>query len=297
MMLYLTTRNSTNTLRYLYRDWARGFRRRMRRATYEDLLARGEVPRATLLFTDHERMDPELLERVRALWDAAVPHCRCLNNPHRVLPRLSLLDRLVERGINTHRAFRLDAVPEDLRFPVFVRGERDHGGPKSDLLADREALEAALARLAPKHPDLLVVEFEDTRGADGLFRKCSVFLIGDAVIPKHVVAGDAWVTKIHRDGLAHAREEETEYYRSNPHDAAVREAFGLAGIEYGRIDYGLKDGRMVVWEINTNPTVMSDWWRMARWRRPMQRDFTARYVAALEALDDTPPGNPIRLNP
>jgi hypothetical protein len=44
---------------------------------------------------------------------------------------------------------------------------------------------------------------------------------------------------------------------TRPHDAGVRRIFEKANIEYGRIDYGVcRDGRIVVWEINTNPMVL-----------------------------------------
>ena len=33
----------------------------------------------------------------------------------------------------------------------------------------------------------------------------------------------------------------------------LREIFDLAQIEYGRIDYGMLDGKVQCWEINTNP--------------------------------------------
>ena len=67
-----------------------------------------------------------------------------------------------------------------------------------------------------------------------------------------------------------------------------------AGIEYGRIDYGVVDGKIRVWGINTNPTVMSDRLRMARWRRHRQKLFVERYRGGLDALD-TPQGPPIPL--
>ena len=41
--------------------------------------------------------------------------------------------------------------------------------------------------------------------------------------------------------------------QSNPHEEAIRNAFKMARIDYGRIDYGMLNGQMQVWEINTNP--------------------------------------------
>lgn len=294
MILYLTTRQSSNTLRFLYRDWAWGFRWRFRRAFYEDLLEQGFVPRATLLFSDHERMDHELLIRVRSLWDAAAPHCRVVNNPHHVLPRLPLLEKFYEHSINRHRGFRAGSEPQDIRYPVFLRREHDHKGALTDLLHDKAAHERARAEWCHVH-DLLTVEFEDTSDEAGVYQKFSAFKVGDAIIPKHVLHADAWVTKVQKMGLGHQGETEPDYFRTNPHREQILRAFSVANIEYGRIDYGLRDGRIVVWEINTNPTVMSDWWRMPRWRRPLQREFARRYVQGLKALDTTLPGPPLRL--
>lgn len=47
--------------------------------------------------------------------------------------------------------------------------------------------------------------------------------------------------------------EELDYLRTNPHEAEVRRAFELAKIEYGRIDYSLSNGKLQIWEINSNP--------------------------------------------
>jgi len=36
----------------------------------------------------------------------------------------------------------------------------------------------------------------------------------------------------------------------------LRRIFDIAGIDYGRIDYSLRDGAVETWEINTNPVHM-----------------------------------------
>jgi hypothetical protein len=88
-------------------------------------------------------------------------------------------------------------------------------------------------------------------------------------------------------------EEELDYLVSNPHEAALREIFALAGVGYGRIDYSMKDGRLVTWEINLNPTI-------GRGRRPStgkvppeleatrrrgKEHFYRRFREAWEAVD------------
>lgn len=299
MILYLTTRASSNVFRYLFRDWARPLRKTLVRTTYEDVVERGSIPRATLVFTDHERMSPDLLGLARQLWDQAQPHCRTMNDPHTVLTRVPLLEKMVEAGVNTHRAYRPYEVPADARYPVFVRGANDHLGPQTDLLPDRAALDTALVRLALQgrsSDDLLVVEFEDCTEADGLTRKYAAFRVGDALLPRHQIVGDHWALKVVSPHFATRADEEQAYANENPHAESLRRAFESAGIEYGRIDYGVLDGRVRVWEINTNPTVMSDLYRTARSRRPLQRLFLDRYLQALEALDDTPAGPDIPLS-
>jgi hypothetical protein len=48
-----------------------------------------------------------------------------------------------------------------------------------------------------------------------------------------------------------------EYLQAHPHEAELRKIFDLANIEYGRIDYSLLNGKIQVWEINTNPNITS----------------------------------------
>jgi hypothetical protein len=50
-------------------------------------------------------------------------------------------------------------------------------------------------------------------------------------------------------------QEELEFVSQNPHHEQLLKIFELAGVEYGRIDYAIKDGRVQTWEINLNPTI------------------------------------------
>ena len=43
--------------------------------------------------------------------------------------------------------------------------------------------------------------------------------------------------------------------RQNPYRDELYEAFEVAHITYGRADYGLMDGRVQIYEINTNPMI------------------------------------------
>ena len=48
---------------------------------------------------------------------------------------------------------------------------------------------------------------------------------------------------------------EARYVAENPHADEIRKIFEIARIDYGRIDYSLKNGQIRVWEINTNPVI------------------------------------------
>jgi len=48
-------------------------------------------------------------------------------------------------------------------------------------------------------------------------------------------------------------DEELRIVRENPYGSAVAAAFELAGIEYGRADFGLVDSKVQLYEINSNP--------------------------------------------
>ena len=46
---------------------------------------------------------------------------------------------------------------------------------------------------------------------------------------------------------------EEQYAQNNLYADQVMEVFEAGGIEYGRLDYTVLDGRVIAWEINTNP--------------------------------------------
>ena len=173
---------------------------------------------------------------------------RFLNHPTRTRGRLALLEELRRTGRNEFRAARAGADLRELRFPVFLRSERSHEGALSSLLRRAGEVEAAIGRaLLAGRPleDLLVVEFCDTADADGLYRKYSAFRVGDRILPRNLEVSRHWVVKdSRREFSRQAVVEEREFLFGNPHEAEIARVFEVAGIEYGRIDYGLKNGRL-----------------------------------------------------
>jgi hypothetical protein len=68
----------------------------------------------------------------------------------------------------------------------------------------------------------------------------------------HIIFETEWLAK---DGETpkEKRDEENKYISENPHADKILEIFDIAGIAFGRIDYGILNGTIQTWEINTNP--------------------------------------------
>jgi hypothetical protein len=231
--------------------------------SYESLLVRAHLPRATYIFSDIERLRPDQLPGLEAICktlENEQSSQRILNHPSRSMKRYELLRKLYDKGYNKHNIFRTDEIPLDLSFPVFVRGENDHSGSLTGLIHTWEELSGELGRLQSQTSrDKVVVGFCDSSDCNGLYRKYSAFIVSDRIIPQHMMISDRWHMKGVRDLALRKKDlyEEREYLRDNPHENTLREICSIAKITYGRIDYSVVDDKPVVWEINTNPTLMS----------------------------------------
>lgn len=267
---------------------------------YEDIDPREPVPAGLHLFTDFERLLAPERAVVRRLHDRLLQHPESystLNSPAAWLPRLGLNQALSDAGLNDYRAFRLTKLPGDLRFPAFVRWANDHGGSLGDPVTSRAEIAEQVRsqvsrrrRLMRRH--LLVVEQLDVRSPDGLFRKYSAQKISDQLIPRHLFFGQHWVTKFSDVVTAPMVDEEQDFLETFPHRDALDEVFRLAGLEYGRIDYGFHNGRLQVWEINTNPVVAKHKKRLEPERLPGQEKSVAAMTAQFRSLAAGAPTGP-----
>ena len=215
----------------------------------------------TYVFSALEQLSAPM-ERLVAELYTQLSQCegvRILNRPGRTLRRYELLRELERRGLNDHRARLASEDLDVLRYPVFIRGERTHEGSLTPLLENRRDVDAWIGRMRVigwKLDELLVVEFNDTSDAQGRYRKYAAFIIGDRILPRSLDYGSEWMLK--RRSNIYTREAlaaEWEYVSTNPHERELREIFTIAGVDYGRIDYAVKDGRIQTWEINLHPTL------------------------------------------
>lgn len=265
--------------------------------TYDELRRSKTFPRATYVFTDMDRLP---LWQVRS---AAIAYgrlrdqgVRVLNNPARVTSRYGLLRQLHRAGINGFNAYRIEEGVKPERWPVFLRSEGDHLGPISDLLHGWDqvlrAVDLAIAKGIPL-AGLLVVEFAAQPMRPDFWRKFGSFRMGKSEFAHCCVDDDHWVAKTGKSGITPPElyDEELQIARDNPYGPLVAPAFDLAGIEYGRADFGFVDGKAQIYEINTNPEIAFDAAHPSPVRLETYRVFKSRYVDALRAID-TPDAGP-----
>ncbi|HUG02454.1 MAG TPA: hypothetical protein VML95_11355 [Longimicrobiales bacterium] len=311
MIHFLLRRRHFYTVRLYLERRAPDLAGHVRLVAWEDALRARTLPAGTWIFSDLDRLSKTERAFAALVHDAlagAGGRARTVNDPRATLRRSDLLRTLHEDGINAFRAFPAGRVDPACRFPVFVREADEHHGSLTPLLRSHRELRAALRRLrlrGYRRSELLVVEFLDCRSPDGLYRKYAAFRVGPEILARSLGASGHWVVK-HGDSAADPAliEEERRYVMDNPHEDRLRELFDLAGVEYGRIDYALGDGRVQVWEINLNPTIgpsprkgprPPDHERLRPLREPARSHFHARFRDALLALDDATAGEDIGL--
>jgi hypothetical protein len=173
---------------------------------------------------------------------------------------------------------------------VFVREQTHHGSPLTDLLRTQEELDANLERIAAQGIPagaIMIVEYAAEPIRENMFRKFGVFRVGNAIVPHHVIFEDRWLVKYGDDKRMadEDRQAEAEFIHGNPHGDQLRHAFDLARIEYGRADYGIVDGKIQIYEINTNPHVTYDRVYLTDLKRETYELAEAMLLEALIALD------------
>jgi hypothetical protein len=267
---------------------------RVQVTTYDELFRQGQVPLATYIFTDLDRLPLWRVRQVAMIYrQLREGGARVLNDPARVPSRFGLLRSLYRRGINSFNAYRVEEGLIPKRWPVFLRCEGGHDAPLTGLMHEwdeaRRAVDTAIADGAPL-TSLLLVEYAAEPVAPGLFRKLSMYRLGDAYVAAHCVHEGNWLVKYGTKGIATPElyEDELRLIRDNPFEAALKPAFELASIEYGRADFGLVGGKVEIYEINTNPHVEFPTEHPSPFRLASYPLFREKFYEAVGGLDFRP---------
>jgi hypothetical protein len=160
----------------------------------------------------------------------------------------------------------------------------------------QQAIETAISAGTPAEA-LVVIEFAAEPVRPGMYRKLSAFRVGPSIIPHISVHDTVWLVKYGQHGIAgeDLYREELELLQTNPFAEHLKKAFDFAGIEYGRADFGLYQGKVQIYEINTNPAVAWPTPHPSPVRVKSLRWSWEKYLEALRAID-TPGGWPVKLS-
>ncbi len=231
--------------------------------TYEALFHSRKAPRGHYIFTDFDRLtayEVQCAARIAEAVQAADPNLKIYNHPGRTLERVPLLSRLYKAGINSFNVTRIDTGDRPTGWPVFIRCEDDCKRPDTGLLNNDAEYDAALADMAARGIPLkrrIAVQYRAELSPDGFYRKYGAFRVGGRIVLQHILRNADWYVKhgqIKDDDAA--RLEFTQLFDNFAAHASQLEAvFALAGIDYGRVDYSIVNGRIEVYEINTNPVL------------------------------------------
>ena len=121
----------------------------------------------------------------------------------------------------------------------------------------------------------------------GLYKKYSSFRVGPESFAHTCVHDTDWIAKDGKMGIGPPEMYEEEYrvVCENPYGSAVARAFDIAGVDYGRIDFGLVGGRVQIYEINVNPHVKFGREHPVPKRVESYDVFRRNYLHALKAIE------------
>jgi hypothetical protein len=303
MIYFVCTRKHDYTIRQFRDGPGSAIHDRIGVLHYSALLREKTAPYGTYIVSDYERLAKPIQRPVERMFDRiAAAGAPVLNHPVHSMRRPALLERLADEGINDFRAYRLRDRPKPKRFPVFIRWANDHDVVDPDLIPDQVQLDAAIgrelaaARETPQPDEKLVVEFIDTRCADGLHRKYATFRIGERFIPRQIHSSENWVVKRPDVDSAELAEEERRFLESDETVPLLHRVFDIASIAYGRIDFCFVDGRIQIFEINSNPTILGPKSLAMAHRGENYRRVGERLCDAFAAIDSFDGGGRIALD-
>ena len=129
-----------------------------------------------------------------------------------------------------------------------------------------------------------------------MYRKYAAFIIGPRILPRHLFFGEHWCVKAWERMDPELLEEERRYIEAFPHHEALQQIFDVAGVQFGRIDYGVVNGKIQGWEINTNPMLPVPYGGGGPRRQWIHERFREQFIEAFKSIDSTAPDAPVVKN-
>jgi tetratricopeptide (TPR) repeat protein len=178
--------------------------------------------------------------------------------------RLSKIEGVITPKMKEYSKSSL-MTEKNLVFPFLLRAPGFHEGRNFVRVDERSGLELAAAQVAGR--ELLSIEYFDTRGADGFWRKYRVMIIDGCLYPLHLAVSPSW--KVHyfsssmRDHPEHRAEEKKflDDMTTVLGPAAMLVLAKMAtvlGLDYCGVDFALApDGRVQVFEANATMVISS----------------------------------------
>jgi len=243
---------------------------------------------------------PEALIRVKRLCSATV--APLINRPERVWGRQAVADFLrAIPGLITPRVRQLSrerlttgAVEEVLaqegfHFPVVVRAPGYHGGRHLFRADHARDLLWGIQRLPGR--DVLLMEYLDTRGADGVFRKYRLMAINGRLYPVHLAVSSHW--NVHyfssETPKVPSYQAEEDRFFARPEEVlgstallALERAVTAWGLEVVGFDVAVTPQGLVVFE--ANPTMVLNIPRASETWAAYRRAPLATVMRAMDEL-------------
>lgn len=222
---------------------------------------------------------------------------RTINDPRYVLStgRLEIARRLssisgavVPRMAQIERDRVEKSTREDFAFPFLIRAPGHHTGERFVRVDDAAQLPAAVSALSA--PELLAIQYVDTRGKDGMYRKYRVMLVDQNPYPLHLAISPSWMVHYFSgqtlDDPGH-RAEEKRFLEDmggvlgSSSMRAVEVIAQTLGLDYAGVDFALdRAGNIVIFEANATMTIPNLTQAPDDYRRPA----LARLCSAVDAM-------------
>jgi hypothetical protein len=278
------------------------FSDRIRIISYDDLFRLETISPGVFIFTDFDRISDDQHRNAVAFVACLreqMPDVMILNDPEQSLTRFKLLQKLHVADHHAPAVTRLANWQDVVAFPVFIRSESDHLPALSDLILSADALSLAANALLATHAtpdDVIIIEFKNAPNRHGYFEKYGAFRVGDVIYGQHLYQNRHWWVKDNgSDWTTESKTQNRDYVQQNPHASLLLPYFEMAGIEYGRMDYCVLDGRIVVFEINTNPVINANPQKKnGRFQAQSYSDLHNAALATLPHISGAPIHLPVR---